>query len=197
MDQLLERNMSSDLNFGHFTPATYVVATPGSALLHAQLGTAESTSISELLAQQFARVDDQHVGSVYADVLSAVEADRRRRALARSRQAYETVLGWIDSNIATTLELDAISRGTRQSGAALRRLIREHAGMSVASFIRSRRISAALVMLAGSRKRLSLIAAACGFASQSHFSRSIRAEAGVTPSQYRKRFIDRRVSGLE
>jgi AraC family transcriptional regulator len=69
--------------------------------------------------------------------------------------------------------------------------------MSIASFIRARRISAALVMLASSRKRLSLIAAACGFASQSHFSRSIRAEAGVTPSQYRKRFFDRHVGGVE
>jgi transcriptional regulator GlxA family with amidase domain len=195
MDQLLERNAAADISFSRFaTPATYVVATPGAALLHGNGTPAaglERASFAEILAQRFSQVDDQGVASVYSEVLSAVENDRRRRALERSRQAFETVLSWVDGNISTTLEFDAISRGTRLSSVSVRRLIREHCSMSVASFIRSRRIAAALAMLATSPKRLSVIAALCGFASQSHFSRSIRAEVGVTPSQYRKRYNER------
>jgi AraC-like DNA-binding protein len=195
MDQLLERNALVEMGFGRFaTPATYVVATPGATLLHgsaAHASGSDRAAFAELLAQRFSQVDDQSVAGVYSEVLSAVENDRRRRALERSRQAFETVLSWVDGNISTTLEFDAMSRGTRQSSAALRRLIREHSSMSVASFVRSRRIAAALAMLAASPKRLSVIAALCGFASQSHFSRSIRAEVGVTPSQYRKRYNER------
>jgi transcriptional regulator GlxA family with amidase domain len=195
MDQLLERNAVGDISFGRFaTPATYVVATPGAALLNGngtQTVGSERASFSELLAQRFSQVDDQGVAGVYSEVLSAVENDRRRRQLERSRQSFETLLSWVDGNISSTLEFDAMSRGTRMSSASLRRLIREHASMSVASFIRSRRIAAALAMLATSPKRLSVIATLCGFASQSHFSRSIRAEVGVTPSQYRKRYNER------
>ena len=195
MDQVRERTLNGDLSYARFTPPAYV-----STNLVGNLGVAptaptqERLSLSELLVKSLKQVTDHEVGTAYRDVLNAVENDRRRRTLERSRHAYEMVLNWIDANIATNLDIEDISRGSRQSVAAIRRLVREHTGQSIASFIRGRRIAAALAMLTTSGKRLSLIAAECGFASQSHFSRSIRAEAGITPSQYRKRNTPARVN---
>jgi AraC-like DNA-binding protein len=188
MDQVRERPLNGDISYARFTPPSYVPANLTGGLGSAQpSAVAEQLSLPEMLMKKLTQVSDHEIGTAYRDVLNAVEIDRRRRTLERSRHAYEAVLNWIDANVATSLDIEDVSRGSRQSVAAIRRLVREHTNQSIASFIRGRRIAAALVLLTTSGKRLSLIAAECGFASQSHFSRSIRAETGITPSQYRKR----------
>ncbi len=151
---------------------------------------AKGESVVELLQLRLSETDDTAVNEVYQEVLGVVEGDRRRRAREQSKQAFQFVMNWIDQHIDSELSQSDIARGTRQSSGSLRRLVREHAGQSLASFVRNRRIVAALTMLTATKDRLGHIATACGFASQSHFSRTIHTKTGITPSQFRRRHSD-------
>ena len=53
-------------------------------------------------------------------------------------------------------------------------------------YVRRRRIERAKQQLRNSRSRLAEIAAANGFADQSHFSRLFRQYTGTTPSRFRR-----------
>ncbi|MEH3148056.1 MAG: AraC family transcriptional regulator [Methylobacterium frigidaeris] len=53
-------------------------------------------------------------------------------------------------------------------------------------YVVERRIARARDLLAGGRESLAGIALACGFASQSHFTRSFRQATGVTPAAWRR-----------
>ena len=59
-------------------------------------------------------------------------------------------------------------------------------GISLHKYIIKERIAKARELIASSNKNLSEIAEQCGFSSQSHLSRCITAEYGITPSKMRK-----------
>jgi AraC family transcriptional regulator len=64
-----------------------------------------------------------------------------------------------------------------------------HAGFG--EYIRTRKIEKAATLLTSNELSLSGIAYQCGFADQSHFTRCFKAVHGITPLQYRNRFIKR------
>jgi AraC family transcriptional regulator len=61
----------------------------------------------------------------------------------------------------------------------------EQTGQSPHQFVLDLRLDHALELLRHSRLGLAEIAAACGFASQQHLSRTLRTRKGVTPAKYR------------
>jgi AraC family transcriptional regulator len=67
----------------------------------------------------------------------------------------------------------------------LARAFRRHTHCSVGEYIRRLRIEFACRQLAASREPLCEIALACGFADQSHFSRTFKRLIGMTPAAFR------------
>jgi AraC family transcriptional regulator len=66
------------------------------------------------------------------------------------------------------------------------REFRRHFGMAVGEYVRCRRVSRAWELVIGSDLSLAEIAAECGFADQSHLTRSFRRAYGRTPGRQRR-----------
>jgi AraC family transcriptional regulator len=69
--------------------------------------------------------------------------------------------------------------------AHLAREFRAHYGVSVGEYGRRLRLSWAATEVASGNRPLAEIAAAAGFADQSHFTRLFRRHVGTTPARYR------------
>jgi AraC family transcriptional regulator len=68
----------------------------------------------------------------------------------------------------------------------LSRWFRRVHGVTVGEFVRRLRLERACALLVSSRKPLSEIALACGFADHAHFTRSFRRHMHIVPSEYRR-----------
>ncbi|MGH9662917.1 MAG: AraC family transcriptional regulator [Bryobacteraceae bacterium] len=67
----------------------------------------------------------------------------------------------------------------------LSREFRKRFQCSVGEYMRKRRVEHACQLIANSEKTLSEIAMICGFADQSHFSKTFKRETGLTPAHFR------------
>jgi len=71
--------------------------------------------------------------------------------------------------------------------ASLARAFRRHEGVSIGERLRELRVVEAARLLASTRRPLADVAAAAGFADQSHLTRVFRRATGETPGSYRRR----------
>ena len=81
--------------------------------------------------------------------------------------------------------------------ARLARVFRAYVGVTPRGFRTQMRLRAASDLLLSSDVRLAQIALSCGFADQSHLTRTFSSVFGMTPSAYRRRFLRRRVQNVQ
>ena len=98
-----------------------------------------------------------------------------------ARQARR-VIDYIDANLGQRLTLEDIARAAGISASHLKVLFRRTTGRPVHRYVIERRVEFAARLIKESDVSLSDIAAASGFAHQSHMARCIRRMLGVTPS---------------
>ncbi|MCI0601775.1 AraC family transcriptional regulator [bacterium] len=92
----------------------------------------------------------------------------------------------IDSNYASPLKLEELSRRSGVNSTRLSRSFRKVYGHSIGAYLRKRRIQAACELLSSRiNPSLAKIAADVGFYDQSHFCRVFKRMTGLTPAQYR------------
>lgn len=89
--------------------------------------------------------------------------------------------------------LDSIARELGISYPTLRRLFRQHAGMSLKQYRTEVRIRRACELLRNSDKSVKAIAGYLGYSSAFHFSAQFRQSTGLAPSEWRRQ---NRVEGL-
>jgi transcriptional regulator GlxA family with amidase domain len=70
----------------------------------------------------------------------------------------------------------------------LSRTFHGHVGMTISRYRNRVRVSRVLIRVEEGETDLAGLAAAVGFADQAHLSRTVRAEAGRTPSRLRRLF---------
>ncbi|GGF74496.1 AraC family transcriptional regulator [Azorhizobium oxalatiphilum] len=103
--------------------------------------------------------------------------------------ASERARRYIDANLSKAeLVPERVAREVRMSRSSLYRLFEPEGG--IATYIRTRRLAAALHMLthpAHAGMRIGEIAFRCGFSSEAHFSRVFRSEFEMTPSAVKRR----------
>jgi AraC family transcriptional regulator len=73
------------------------------------------------------------------------------------------------------------------------RRFKETIGMSPHAYVLCRRIRRAQEMLNDGQSSLTQVAAACGFSSQAHFSSVFGRSLGVTPGEYRRATLHKRL----
>ncbi len=73
------------------------------------------------------------------------------------------------------------------------RVLRKETGKTLKAFIISYRLKVASNMLSLTDMTIADVARACGFESQSYFSKMFREEFGITPGDYRKAHTQRRI----
>jgi AraC family transcriptional regulator len=79
----------------------------------------------------------------------------------------------------------------------LARVFRRHLGCSVAGYVRRLRLERAATLLSLERSPISAVAHSCGFADQSHLTRALRRETGLTPATFRRLAIRRDVASVQ
>ena len=103
-------------------------------------------------------------------------------AMAQIRRA----VAFIEDNLAQELTLDDCARTACYSPFYFHRLFHLTVGMTVADYIRQRRLTTAAVAIVETSRSIKEIAFACGFNSQEAFIRAFRNAHGITPGEYRK-----------
>lgn len=101
-----------------------------------------------------------------------------------SRRALRLALTYIEQHLGDPFTLEDLARAVGVSRFHFARLFRVSTGESPMEFLLRSRIERAKQILMTSDRRMSEIAATLGFCDQSHFSRSFRRYAGVTPRQF-------------
>ena len=115
-------------------------------------------------------------------------------ALDRGRPVKGDLASWVD-HVRDRLEDEA---ETAPSMAELARLagvhpvhvaraFRRRFGCSIGAYLRRKRVGRAMVLLEDGALELSTVAYDAGFADQSHMTRLVRAETGLTPGAWRRR----------
>jgi len=113
-------------------------------------------------------------------------ADRRRRRNSRACPPWLLrAREMIADRYATGITLTEIAREVGVHPYHLARAYRQHLGRTPGDHLRACRIQRASELLQRTHHSLSDVAAACGFADQSQFTRSFKRATGVTPGVFR------------
>lgn len=103
----------------------------------------------------------------------------------RSAQRAKVMLQYIHEHLTGHLNTAEIARSASISESECLRCFRAVLGVSPMSYVRQLRLQRAAELLAGTEKKISDIAASCGFDDLSYFSRAFRQWSGYPPALYR------------
>jgi AraC family transcriptional regulator len=124
----------------------------------------------------------QHLGFelLVAAARAGRAADRKApRWLIRTEE-------FLRASLHKPLSVHELSQVAGVHPAHLARVFRLHFGRGPASYVRALRLDEAAMRLAESSRPLADIAAAAGFADQSHFTRQFSKRLGISPARYRR-----------
>jgi len=107
----------------------------------------------------------------------------RRRKSAHPHRAIHKVRALLDAEFAKPIASDDLERVADLDRFTLARAFRAAFGTAPHRYLVARRVAAARRMI-GDGALLAEIAAACGFADQSHLNRHFKAHTGITPGRY-------------
>ncbi|WP_159281373.1 HTH-type transcriptional activator RhaR [Rahnella variigena] len=93
------------------------------------------------------------------------------------------------ANIAESFHLETFCQQHALNPRALRSLFKQHTGMNVGHYLRQLRICRAMSLLRYGSMTISDVAAECGFDDSNYFSVVFSRACGVSPRDYRQRFI--------
>jgi AraC family transcriptional regulator len=113
---------------------------------------------------------------------------RHRPPRALPTPALALVLDYVEVNLDRPMALADLAAVAGLSVFHFARVFRRSVGQTQHRYVKQRRVDAARRRLAaGTREPIIEVAAACGFASPSHFASAFRRLAGVSPREYRRR----------
>lgn len=121
-----------------------------------------------------------------ARLQSAGEAPATGRQGGLSLARERLVRDFVEANLDRDVSLDELSRVAGLSRFHFARAFRETTGVPPHSYVLSRRTERAKTLLSRSTLSLAEIAQAAGFGSPAQFSKTFRAQTGVTPGVYRR-----------
>jgi AraC family transcriptional regulator len=103
----------------------------------------------------------------------------------------EQVTAQLRERFQENLSLEELAQSADVHAVHLARVFRKHNHCTVGEYVRRLRVEYASRRLSTSDAPLAEIAAAAGFADQSHFSRLFKRQTGISPSQFRAAFRTR------
>ena len=124
--------------------------------------------------------------SGYAVWHRSVRTHRGGLGSARLRRIKE----FIDAKIEDDLTLCEMAQAVELSTAYFSRMFRKSTGETPHQFLLRRRLERAKKMLRSADERVLDVAVACGFKSQQHFAQVFRHVCRVTPTEYRRDFLN-------
>ena len=122
----------------------------------------------------------------YAVRHHSLQTHRGGLGSARLRRIKE----FIDAKIEDDLTLCEMAQAVELSTAYFSRMFRKSTGETPHQFLLRRRLERAKKMLRSADERVLDVAVACGFKSQQHFAQVFRHVCRVTPTEYRREFLN-------
>ena len=122
----------------------------------------------------------------YAVRHHSLQTHRGGLGSARLRRIKE----FIDAKIEDDLTLCEMAQAVELSTAYFSRMFRKSTGETPHQFLLRRRLERAKKMLRSADERVLDVAVACGFKSQQHFAQVFRHVCRVTPTEYRRDFLN-------
>lgn len=104
-----------------------------------------------------------------------------------SENVITDIICWIEDNLEKNLSLESVSQKSGYSKWHLQRMFKEQTNLTLASYIRARRLSCAAIELRLQRTPLLDIALKYRFDSQQTFSRAFKKLFNITPYDYRRK----------
>ena len=101
-------------------------------------------------------------------------------------ERVQEILEYIDKNLSSKITIQDIASAVHLSPSHLSSLFKQKTGLTVYSFILSKRLILARKLLMETDMLLDDIAEECGFSDVSSFIRCFRERVGTTPGQYRR-----------
>ncbi len=157
----------------------------------AQRGGVHPVYLDELSRRMAQRIES--ITSPGEDREVAREMVRKYCMLVRSNSTgnyspvISDVINFITQHLSEPeLSLSVIAEELKLNKTYLSALFSREAGMTLTSFITSRRIEQAIFLLNTQNLQIQAVAAACGIPDLTYFTRLFRKEKGITPSQYKK-----------
>jgi AraC family transcriptional regulator len=123
--------------------------------------------------------------SIAYDLVGRVSTDRSDRSMAIPPWLYRTVERLLDvTGAPVSIRMLAVEAGVHPVHVA--RVFRRHLGCTPSDVQRQARVRQASALLRATRRSIAEVAAEVGFADQSHLTRAMRAQLGVTPLEARR-----------
>ena len=120
------------------------------------------------------------------DTSTSFIADVVGETITANLELQSSAVDYLHANISRNLPLFEVARESGVHPVHLSRVFRMRFKTTMGSLVTHLRVQRSCVPLAAGSMTLCDIAADCGFADQSHFSRVFKAMLGVTPVQFRQ-----------
>jgi len=96
------------------------------------------------------------------------------------------VLNYVEANLGSKMTIEEMANVVALSKSHFSRAFKRGLGHSPMAYVAVQRVERAKLMMTSTRKRLTDIALACGFADQSHLNRYFRRVVGTSPGVWRR-----------
>ncbi|WAS91687.1 GlxA family transcriptional regulator [Nannocystis punicea] len=114
---------------------------------------------------------------------------RREAPAAANRSALQELQRWVAAHPAAAHDVPSLAARIGVSARHLSRLFREEVRVTPARWVEAARVTAARQLLEEGNIAPKQVAAECGFSSVDTLRRAFLRVVGVTPAEYRKRFV--------
>jgi AraC family transcriptional regulator len=142
----------------------------------------EPDQVSQLFADHISLALGSHIAQTYGGMTSVLAPQRGGLAAWQERRAKEFMSGNLEGDVSTA----DVARECLLSAGHFARAFRRSTGLSPHQWLLRRRIDEAHLLLRDSRFSLAEIARACGFADQSHFTKTYTRLRGINPGAWRR-----------
>lgn len=158
------------------------------AAIKGGLSVNESLSLSDLYIRraELARDSSSITNLLYRMVSDYCERVSKIRGTEPLSKLGLQVGEYVYSHIHDSIRLDDLAASLFMSKSNLCLRFKKEMGITVESFVSSRKIIEAKNLLSNTSKSLSSISLYLGYSSQSHFTKAFYASEGISPSAYRK-----------
>jgi len=158
-------------------------------------GLAQARPIIAQLAQESRKTDALSIQLTEALLLQLAIVLKRYRYTAESvyllpaGEQLDLLMASLQGGLDSHFDLTAFCAEHQLVERSLKQLFRQQTGMSISHYLRQLRLCQAKRLLRRSDYRISEIATRCGFEDSNYFSVVFTRDAGLTPREYRQRFV--------
>lgn len=119
---------------------------------------------------------------------------KKMSSKSRNQMSMEKVIDYVMEHYAAPIEVETLANLVCLSISQFERKFKSTFGVAPLKYVSMVRIQAACQALAGTDTRISRISSEYGFYDLSHFNRQFRAQTGMSPSAYRKKYADAKIA---